>query len=1085
MNVLPHRLTTSVLVLSLLLAAPAVSNAQYAINLAVGGGPNSLSALSSSIGYPGGVARDGLGNTYITDSVSSRIFKIDSAGTLTVFAGNGSRIGGEGGYSGDGGPATSAELGRPEGVAVDASGNVFIADTDNSVIREVVVATGTITTVAGNATLGAGYSGDGATATSAQLNLPNGLFVDSSGNIFIADTDNSVIREVVAATGNIQTVAGNATLGAGHSGDGGAATSAQLNLPNGLFVDSSGNIFIADTFNSVIREVAAATGNIQTVAGAYYAYTYTCNYSGDGGAATSAQLCLPSGVSVDGSGNIFIADTDNSVVREVTAGNIETLAGTGTQGYTGDGGPATSAELNYPNSLFVDASDNVFIADTENFVIREVSSGTIQTFAGNHTVAYSGDGNAATSAALYASGGVFVDGSGNVFVADTYNCAIREVLAASGDIQTVAGNGTCGYSGDGAAATSAQLNYPSGVFVDNLGDIFIADTENSLVREVVAATGNIQTVAGNGTAGYTGDGGVATSAQLDDPYSVFVDSLGDIFIADTDNSAVRCVVGSAGGCFGSTLAVGNITTVAGTGTPCSEPATSCGDGGVAISAQLNFPAGVSVDAFGNLFIADTIDSKIREVVAATGYIQTITGTGIPGYSGDGGPANSAQLNDPYGVFVDSLGNIFIADTSNSVVREVVAVTGNIQTVAGNGTEGYTGDGGLATSAELAHPLGVAGNASGNLFVADTENSRIRKLSSTVSVTSIPSSATLPTGGSQQFAATVTGASDTSVTWQVNGVTGGNSTVGTISALGSYQAPAAVPSPATVTVTAVANANGVNAASAQVTIVSGSGTLTVTVSTTPTVTEVYTSATQTFVANVTSTTNTAVTWQVNGVLGGNSTVGTISNGVYSAPATVPAPPTVVIGAVSQADSSVSGSYPIVIVTAPAASQPPPQTVSAGGTAMYSISLNQNTGSPKQPITLMCLKSSLPPNATCAFSPSTIMPGPSPVPFTLTINVPTGSASLEKPNRMWLAPQLFVAFMPLAAVLFFGFEKRNKRRQWLPFVVLLCASLALLIGCGGGSSSSHNPVAAVYSVQVQGTTPAQPNPTTITTVSLTVQ
>ncbi len=1098
MNMLSHRLTTSIMVLSvLLLAAPAASNAQYAISLFAGGGPNSLPALSSSIGYPGGVARDESGNSYIADSYSNRVFKVDASGTLTVFAGDGSSIGGEGGYSGDGGPATSAELSRPEGIAVDSSGDVFIADTDNSVIREVMAATGIITTVAGTSystTDTCKYSGDGGLATSAYLCQPGGVYVDGNSNIFIADTVNSVIREVLASGGNIQTVAGTGTLG--YSGDGAAATSAQLDLPNGVFVDGSGNIFIADTYNSVIREVVATNGNIQTIAGEYYAYV-TCNYSGDSGPATSAQLCLPSGVSVDSSGNIFIADTDNSEIREVLAStdDIEDFAGTGgTAGSSGDGGPAPSAELNDPNGLFLDASGNVFIADTENSAIREVSSGTIQTFAGNYTVAYSGDGSAATNASLYADGGVFVDGSGNVFIADTYNCAIREVLATTGDIQTVAGNGTCGYSGDGAAATSAQINEPYGVFVDSLGDIFIVDTKNCLIREVVAATGYIQTVAGNpasvGVGGYSGDGGAATSAQLDDPQSVFVDSLGDIFIADTVNSAIRCVVGTAGGCLGSTLAVGDITTVAGTGTvPCSDPATACGDGGLASAAQLNFPAGVFVGAFGNLFIADTIDSKIREVVAATGNIQTVAGTGVAGYSGDGGPATNGQLDDPYGVSVDNLGNIFIADTDNSVVREVVAVSGNIQTVAGNGTEGYTGDGGAGSSAELAHPLGIAGNASGNWFVADTENSRIRELSSTVSVTSIPSSATLPTGSSQQFAATVTGASDTSVTWQVNGVTGGNSNVGTISALGSYQAPAAVPSPATVTVTAIANANGFNAAPAQITIVSGSGTLTVTVSTSPTVTEVYTGATQAFIANVTDTTNTSVNWQVNGVLGGNSTVGTISTaGLYSAPSTVPTPPTVVISAVSQADSSVSASYPVAIVTAPAASQPAPQTISAGGKATYSISLNQNTGNPKQPITLSCLKSSLPPNATCTFSPSTITPGPSVVPFTLTINVPTSSAFLEKPNRIWLARQLLAAFMPLAAVLFFDFEERKKRRQRLLLLGLLCVLLALLIGCGGGSPSSPSsptPQAAVYTVKVQGATPAQPNPTTITTVGLTVQ
>ncbi|MFZ0774666.1 MAG: hypothetical protein WCA49_00895 [Candidatus Sulfotelmatobacter sp.] len=1151
---LSHKLNHSVILLgALLLAAPAASNAQYAINLFAGGGPNGLSAITSSIGYPGGVAQDASGNTYIADSYSNRVFKVDASGTLTVFAGNGLGIGGEDGYSGDGGPATSAELSRPEGVAVDAAGDVFIADTDNSVIRCVVgslkgcfgsaLAAGDITTVAGiyyPTTDTCNYSGDGSLATSAYLCQPGGVFVDGSGNIFIADTENSVVREVLAANNNIQTVAGSGLPCGAVSpcGDGAAATSAELDLPGGVFVDGAGDIFIADTYDSVIREVAAATGNIQTVAGTYYTYIQNgdvCEYTGDGALATLAGICQPSGVSVDSAGDIFIADSLNSAIRCVVGsaggcfgsayavGDITTVAGNYAMGagYSGDGGPATSAQLNDPNGLLLDGSGDILIADTENSLIRCVvgssggcsgstlAVGDITSLTGNHTVAYSGDGNLATVAELYADGGVFADGSGNVFIADSYNCVIREVLAATGYIQTVAGNGTCGYAGDGAAATSAELNYPGGVFVDSLGDIFIADTLNSLVREVVAATGYIQTVAGDPAlvAGYSGDNGPATSAQLYEPYGVFVDSSGDIFIADTTNSAIRCVVGTALGCFGSTLAVGDITTVAGTPTtPCSANNTFpiCGDGGLATSAYLSSPAGVFGDALGDILIADTFDSKIRCVVGsaggcfgstlAVGSITTVAGTGSGGYSGDGGLATSGLLDDPYGVFVDSFGNIFIADTDNSVVREVVAVTGNIQTIAGNGTEGYAGDGGTATSAELDHPLGIAGGLSGSLFIADTENSRVRELSSTVNEASVPSSATVPAGASQQFATTVTGASDTSVTWQVNGVTGGNAaTVGAISPLGSYQAPAAVPSPATVTVTAVANANGVNRASATVNIISGSGTA-VTVSTSPTVTEVYTGTTQTFAANVTGITNTAVNWQVDGVTSGNSTVGTISaTGTYSAPTAVPTPATVMIGAVSQAMSNVSAVYPIVLANAPTASQPASQTINAGGTATYDISLNPNTGDPEHPITLACLNSSLPLNATCTFSPSTITPALSPVPFTLTVNVPTGSASLEKPNRMWLAPQLFAAFLPIGALLFIGLgkrgsEKRRKRRQWLPFLFLLCVSLGWLIGCGGSSTSPSNPSnpeAGSYSVQVQGTTAAQPNPITITTASLTVQ
>jgi len=1105
-----QKLTASrVMVLcALLLGAPVALNAQYTINLFAGGGPNNLPATSSSIGLTGGVAKDSLGNTYISDVHSNRIFKIDPTGTLTVFAGNESESGGEGGYSGDGGPAISAQLGLPEGVAVDTAGDVFIADTDNSVIREVAVSTGTITTVAGvyyPSNQACSDSGDGGPATSAHLCRPGGVYVDGSGNLFIADTENSVIREVVAATGNIQTVAGDNSLGAGYSGDTAAATSAQLDLPNDVVVDGSGDLFIADTYNSVIREVVAATGNIQTIAGVQYVYgsaaTPTCQYSGDGGLATSAQLCLPSAVSLDSSGNLFIADTNNSVIREVVAAtqNIQTVAGDNAlgAGYSGDGGAAIGAQLNDPFALFVDSSDNLFIGDTDNFLVREVSGGIIQTFAGNHTAAYSGDGGIPTNASLYASG-VYVDGSGNTFIADAGNYAIREIVAGSNLIQTVAGNGTAGYTGDGAAATSAQLDLPYGVSVDSLGDIFIADTENSVIRCVVGTTpggcfnaglavGTITTVAGSGAPGYYGDGGLATNAELSSPYGVFVNSGGDLFIADTENSVIRCVVGTTpGGCFNSGLAVGFITTVAGTGTVCAPASASCGDGQPAVNAQLNFPTSISGDSLGDLFIADTFDSKIREVVAATGNIQTVAGT-TGGYSGDGALATSAQLDEPFGVYVDSLGNIFIADTDNSVVREVVAVTGNIQTIAGNGTEDYSGDGGPATSAQLVSPMSVSGNPAGNVFIADTGNSRIRELTSTVIVTLIPTAATLPTGGLQQFAATVTGTSDTSVTWEVNGVIGGNSTVGTISALGSYQAPTAVPSPATVTVTAVENATGMSA-SAQITIVSGSGTPTVSLSAEPAVTEVYTSATQTFVASVTDSADSTIDWQVNGVLGGNSTVGTISTGgIYSAPATVPTPATVVITAVLDADPSVSASYPVLIVAAPVAPAPAAQTASAGGSATFAISLAAKTGDPTEVITLSCLQSSLPLNSTCTFTPPTITPGASAVPFSLKVNLSVCSASAERPHGGSMAFRLFGFALPAAGILLVGFDKRRKRRLWL-MLVLLCAPLALLVSCGGGGSSQTaacTSPSGTYHIVVQGTTRAQPNPVTIVTVTLTVQ
>jgi sugar lactone lactonase YvrE len=819
--------------LALVLFAPPALLAQYAISTVAGGGPNNLTALKASIGNPGGVALDAAGNIYIADSQSSHIFKVDTANNLTVVAGNGTH-----GYAGDGGPATSAALNGPEGVFVDAMGNIFIADTQNSVIREVTASNGNIVTVAGTGV--AGYSGDGAIATSAQLYDPFGVFVDSAENIFIADSDNAAIREVVAGT--IQTVAGNGTVCPDPTtpcGDGAPATSAQLGFPEGVFVDAAGNIFIADTDDSRIRVVNPGTAqieisgvqipasDIQTVAGVSYdaGEGATCKFTGDTGPATSAYLCQPDGVFVDGSGNIFIADTDNFAIREVaTNGAISTVAGTlGTAGYSGDKAAATSAELNYPSGVVVNASGDIFIADTDNFVIREVTAGTIQTIIGNNTLAYSGDSGLAVNAELSSPAAVSVDALGNIFIADSENSAIREVVATTGDIQTAAGSSTiCASStapcGDGGPPASAQLNNPEGVFLDASGNIFIADTEDNRIRVVNTGTATIMvanisipsltiaTVAGTGTAGYSGDAGAATSAELSSPYGVFVDSAGNIFIADTGNNVIREVASS-----------GTITTVAGNNTECTPATASCGDGGAATNAQLSSPTGVFLDAAEDIFIADTFDNRIREVTASTGVINTVAGTGTRGYSGDGSAATSALLNTPYGVFVDAAGDIFIADTDNFVIREVFASSGNIQTVAGNNTQGFSGDGGQSTLAELNSPAGLFGNAAGNLFVADTDNARIRLLVPAIFVTISPNPISVVVGLQQQFTAAVAGTGNTAVTWSVNGTLGGNSTVGTISTTGLYQAPASIPTPATVTVSAVSAADSSTTGSATVTI----------------------------------------------------------------------------------------------------------------------------------------------------------------------------------------------------------------------------------------------------------------------------
>jgi trimeric autotransporter adhesin len=677
---------------ALALVASSVAQAQeYVISTYAGGAPppTPVAGVSASIAAPLSVATDAAGNVYFASD--NCVFKLDTNGVLTRVAGN-SRVG----YSGDGGPATSAQLYQPAGVAVDGAGDLYVADTLNQRVRKVSPA-GIITTIAGG---GADGLGDGGPATSAQLS-PEGVAVDAAGNLYIADSYNGRVRKVSPA-GIITTIAGG---GADGLGDGGPATSAQLSSPQGVAVDGAGNLYIADFVANRVRKVSPG-GIITTIAG-----NGARGYSGDGGPATSAELSFPAGVAVDGAGDLYIADNGNYRVRKVSpAGIITTVAGNGTDGFSGDGGPATSAQFQGPQGVAVDGAGNLYIADIANYRVRKVSpAGIITTVAGNGSQSYSGDGGPAGSAQLFGPEDVAVDGAGNLYIADSSNNRVRAV-SAPGIISTVAGNGVAGYSGDGGPASSAQLAQPSGVAVDAAGNLYIADPGNSRIREVSLA-GIITTVAGNGTQGYSGDSGAATSAQIS-PYAIAVDSAGNLYIAEPANDTIRRVSPS-----------GIISTVAGGGSD------GLGDGGPATSAQLQSPLGVEVDGTGNLYIADYGNQRVRKV-SPEGTITTIAGNGLIGYSGDGGPATSAQFCFPSSVAVDGAANLYIADSGNGRVRKISAA-GIITTIAGDGkcgnSSGYSGDGGLATGAQLYWPTGIAVDSAGRAFVADTNNNAVRLL----------------------------------------------------------------------------------------------------------------------------------------------------------------------------------------------------------------------------------------------------------------------------------------------------------------------------------------------------------------------
>ena len=475
-------------------------------------------ATSAKLYYPYGLAPDSNGNLFIADSYNQRIRQVDTNGIITTVAGNGTCC-----YSGDGTAATNARLAYPFGVAVDASGVLYIADTSNERIRK-VSASGIITTVAGNGNFG--FAGDNGGALNAQFRSPEGVALDANGNLYICDTANNRIR-TVNSNGMIRTLAG------GGLNDGGPAVFGSLNYPSGIARDNSGNTYIADTYNNRVRRVSP-DGAIATVAG-----NGNSGYSGDFSAAANAQLNAPQGLALDSSGNLYIADANNHRVRRVDpSGIITTAAGNGVCcSATGDGGAATSAGIGTPYGLAVDSSGNLYLTDALNNLVRMVdANGNISTVAGNGVQGFSGDNGPATSARLNVPHGIAVDTAGNLFIADTDNERIRKV-DTSGTITTIAGNGSLGFGGDGGAPTRALLAYPDGVAVDAGGNLYIADTSNERIRLV--ANGAINTIAGNGSYGYAGDGGLANAATFRYPYAIAADSSGYLVVADQSNNAVR------------------------------------------------------------------------------------------------------------------------------------------------------------------------------------------------------------------------------------------------------------------------------------------------------------------------------------------------------------------------------------------------------------------------------------------------------------------------------------------------------------------------------------------------------------------
>jgi sugar lactone lactonase YvrE len=573
---------------------------------------------SAQFNNPTGVAIDNAtGNLYVADKFNHVIRKITPTGDVSTLAG----IPGFPGSTE--GPGTTAQFNLPSGVAVDASGNILVADAGNHKIRRITPA-GFVSLVAGTGNSGSG-EGPGAFA---QFNSPSGVAADPNGNIYVADAGNNKIRKI--SGGLVSTLAGGGANGVTPGFANGSGTSALFNLPTGVVADAAGNVYVSDKFNHAIRQITPS-GVVATLSG-----NGTAGFVD--GLPAASRFNSPAGIAIDVSGNLFIAEEGNQRIREIgTLVAVTSLAGNGLRGFAD--GPGSTAQFDYPRNLAVDASGNIIVA--EGHRIRKITpAGDVSTLAGTGIGGYSGDGGPATSANLNAPQDVAIDGSGNIFVADFLNNVIRRITPA-GVISTWAGIGSAGFR-DGA---SAMFNGPRGVAVDASGNVYVADDKNHAIRKITPDH-SVITLAGNGFPGFADNQG--TAAQFDKPADVAVDAVGNLYVADYNNQRIRKITPS-----------GNVSTLAGN----SLRGAIDGQGS---SAQFNFPGGVTLDATGNVYVADGENYRIRKITS-TGVVTTVTGSKL---DYNNGPLNIAQFRWPGGVAIDASGILYVADFGNQRIRKI-------------------------------------------------------------------------------------------------------------------------------------------------------------------------------------------------------------------------------------------------------------------------------------------------------------------------------------------------------------------------------------------------------------------------------
>jgi sugar lactone lactonase YvrE len=638
-----------------------------------------------------------------TSSTTALLTVTAPVGTITLLAG---QPGAKGYVDGTG---SAARFNAPRGAAIDSAGNMFVVD--GCAIRE-VTPSGVVTTFAGVANdcrdvagpiAGARFAGIGSIAIDSHDNLfvtAGGCNTDSSTNPPSYLCNGQTVREI--SSGTVSTLAGSVTQSGYADGTGSAAL---FSTATGIALDANGNVYVADTGNDVIRKVTPA-GVVTTIAG-----TNGVRGAADGTGA-SASFATVIGLAVDTAGAVYVADVGNNNIRKITpAGIVSTLAGTA--GVVGSAdGTGGAAQFDYPEALAVGPGNNIYVSDTLNNTIRMITpTGGVTTFAGAPAFGQSADGTG-NAARFNQPNGIAADASGNLYVADTGNGTVRTISPAV-VVATLAGLPAQAGSVDGTGST-ARFDFPAGVTVDSSGNIDVVDLNNSTVRTLTTA-GVVTTLAG--TAGVVGSAdGTGTAARFTNPSGMTVAGTGILYVADTGNDTIRAI---APGAVVSTLA-GSV----------QAPGSMDGTGAV---AQFNSPTNVASDGAGNIYVADTKNDTVRKITPA-GLVSTIAGSpGIPG-SSDGATGDLARFNAPAGIAVDSSGTIYVSDSGNNTIR-TISSSGVVRTLAGlAGASGATDGGGQG--ARFDDPTGIAADNAGNLYVADSGNGTVRKVTPAGLVTTV-------------------------------------------------------------------------------------------------------------------------------------------------------------------------------------------------------------------------------------------------------------------------------------------------------------------------------------------------------------